>query len=82
MACGLSNMMAPRRRAYSRVARRYGRSPVVGSSRIAERRATETIKGGISLTSFMKFGDRVHIEMLDAAGRSIFGAIDQAVEQA
>ena len=27
----------------------------------------------------MKFGDRIRIEMLDAAGRSIFGAIDQKV---
>jgi fumarylacetoacetate (FAA) hydrolase len=29
----------------------------------------------------MKFGDRVRIEMLDGAGRSIFGAIDQKVVQ-
>jgi len=27
----------------------------------------------------MKFGDRVRIEMLDGAGQSIFGAIDQRV---
>jgi fumarylacetoacetate (FAA) hydrolase len=27
----------------------------------------------------MKFGDRIRIEMLDAGGRSIFGAIDQKV---
>ena len=30
-------------------------------------------------TPFLKFGDRVRIEMLDDAGRSIFGAIDQQV---
>jgi fumarylacetoacetate (FAA) hydrolase len=30
----------------------------------------------------MKFGDRVRIEMLDAEGRSLFGAIDQKVIQA
>jgi fumarylacetoacetate (FAA) hydrolase len=30
-------------------------------------------------TPFMKFGDRIRIEMLDAFGRSIFGAIDQKV---
>jgi fumarylacetoacetate (FAA) hydrolase len=30
----------------------------------------------------MKFGDRIRIEMLDDAGRSIFGAIDQKVVQA
>ena len=29
----------------------------------------------------MKFGDRVRIEMRDADGRSVFGAIDQAVRQ-
>ena len=27
----------------------------------------------------MKFGDRIRIEMLDRAGKSIFGAIDQKV---
>jgi fumarylacetoacetate (FAA) hydrolase len=27
----------------------------------------------------MRFGDRVRIEMFDSAGRTIFGAIDQAV---
>jgi fumarylacetoacetate (FAA) hydrolase len=27
----------------------------------------------------MKFGDRVRMELLDAAGNSIFGAIDQRV---
>jgi fumarylacetoacetate (FAA) hydrolase len=27
----------------------------------------------------MKFGDNVRIEMLDAKGQSIFGAIDQKV---
>jgi fumarylacetoacetate (FAA) hydrolase len=30
----------------------------------------------------MRFGDRVRIEMLDAEGRSIFGAIDQRMVQA
>ena len=30
----------------------------------------------------MRFGDRVRIEMLDAEGRSIFGAIDQKVRVA
>jgi fumarylacetoacetate (FAA) hydrolase len=31
------------------------------------------------VTPFMKFGDRVRIEMFDSHGRSIFGAIDQEV---
>lgn len=53
----------------------------VGSSCIAERRAIETIDQGEPKTPFLKFGDRVRIEMLDAQGRSIFGAIDQIVER-
>jgi fumarylacetoacetate (FAA) hydrolase len=31
------------------------------------------------MTPFFKFGDRIRIEMKDAHGRSIFGAIDQEV---
>ena len=27
----------------------------------------------------MRFGDRVQIEMLDGAGNSVFGAIDQQI---
>jgi fumarylacetoacetate (FAA) hydrolase len=54
----------------------------VGSSCIAERRAIETIEAGAPKTPFMRFGDRVRIEMLDKAGASIFGAIDQTVEHA
>jgi fumarylacetoacetate (FAA) hydrolase len=42
----------------------------------------ETIAEGKPRTPFMKFGDRVRIEMLDSAGNSIFGAIDQVVRQA
>jgi len=53
----------------------------VGSSCIAERRAIETIEHGAPRTPFLNFGDRVRIEMLDAQGRSIFGAIDQTVVQ-
>jgi fumarylacetoacetate (FAA) hydrolase len=51
----------------------------VGSSCIVERRAIEMIESGTARTPFMKFGDRVRIEMLDRDGRSIFGAIDQTV---
>jgi fumarylacetoacetate (FAA) hydrolase len=51
----------------------------VGSSCIVERRAIEMIEKGSPKTPFMKFGDRVRIEMLDRDGRSIFGAIDQTV---
>ena len=53
--------------------------PSVGSACIAERRAIELADGGEVVTQYMRYGDRVRIEMLDAAGRSIFGAIDQRV---
>jgi fumarylacetoacetate (FAA) hydrolase len=53
----------------------------VGYSCIAEIRMIETIESGKPETSFMKFGDRVRIEMLDTEGRSIFGAIDHEVRQ-
>jgi fumarylacetoacetate (FAA) hydrolase len=57
------------------------RDAAVGCSCIAERRVRETIENGQALTPFMKFGDRIRIEMFDRAGRSIFGAIDQNVVQ-
>ena len=53
----------------------------VGYSCIAEIRTIETINDGKPSTSFMKFGDRIRIEMNAASGRSIFGAIDQVVEK-
>ncbi|MDH3490983.1 MAG: fumarylacetoacetate hydrolase family protein [Gammaproteobacteria bacterium] len=53
----------------------------VGYSCIAEIRTIETINDGKPGTSFMKFGDRVRIEMNDASGTSIFGTIDQVVEK-
>jgi fumarylacetoacetate (FAA) hydrolase len=53
----------------------------VGYACIAEQRTVETILAGKPTTPFLRFGDRVRIEMLDAAGASIFGAIDQAVRQ-
>ena len=52
-----------------------------GSSCLAEKRVLEIIKGGKPTTPFMKFGDRVRIEMFDAGGMSVFGAIDQVVEK-
>jgi fumarylacetoacetate (FAA) hydrolase len=50
-----------------------------GSACLAEKRMLETIENGKPTTPFLKFGDRVRIEMLDAEGDSIFGAIDQQV---
>jgi fumarylacetoacetate (FAA) hydrolase len=54
---------------------------IVGSACIAERRMLETIADGVPKTPFLRFGDRVRIEMLDTLGRSIFGAVDQKVVQ-
>lgn len=53
----------------------------VGYSCIAEIRMIETIQNGQPSTPFMKFGDRVEIEMQDAQGASIFGRIDQQVRK-
>ena len=39
----------------------------------------ETIEQGAPATPFLRFGDTVRIDMLDSAGASIFGAIDQVV---
>jgi len=50
-----------------------------GASCLAETRMLEMLATGKPVTPFLKFGDRVRIEMLDAGGRSIFGAIDQRV---
>jgi fumarylacetoacetate (FAA) hydrolase len=52
-----------------------------GYSCIAEKRCLEMIADGKPTTPFMSFGDTIKIEMLDADGKSIFGAIDQQVWQ-
>jgi fumarylacetoacetate (FAA) hydrolase len=51
-----------------------------GSSCLVERRMLEIIDQGKAVTPFLRFGDRVRIEMLDAGGQSIFGAIEQVVQ--
>lgn len=53
-----------------------------GSACIAERRAIEMIEHGAPRTTFMKFGDRVQMEVFGKDGQSLFGAIDQRVVQA
>ena len=52
-----------------------------GYSCIAEKRCLEIIESGEATPEFMKFGDTIRIEMLDADKRSIFGAIDQKIAQ-
>ncbi|MFN7183575.1 MAG: fumarylacetoacetate hydrolase family protein [Thermomonas haemolytica] len=53
-----------------------------GASCFAEKRTVETLEHGKPLTPFMRFGDVVRIEMLDHDGRSVFGAIEQRIQQA
>lgn len=51
----------------------------VGYACLAEVRMYETIETGQPRTPYLKFGDSVRIDMLDAQGASIFGAIEQQV---
>lgn len=51
----------------------------LGYACIAEQRMVETITSGAAVTPFLRFGDSVRIEMKDAAGHSIFGAIEQDI---
>ncbi|SFG92768.1 fumarylacetoacetate (FAA) hydrolase [Duganella sp. CF458] len=51
----------------------------VGYCCLAEVRMYETIEEGKPQTGFLQFGDTVRIEMHDAQGKTIFGAIDQTV---
>jgi fumarylacetoacetate (FAA) hydrolase len=53
----------------------------LGYSCIAEIRMIETIVTGKPVTPFMRFGDTVRIEMKDAKGHSVFGAIEQTVQK-
>lgn len=50
-----------------------------GSSCLAEKRMIEMIDSGKVETSFLKWGDRVEIDMEDDQGNSIFGRIAQKV---
>jgi fumarylacetoacetate (FAA) hydrolase len=50
-----------------------------GASCLAEQRTVETLRDGKPSTPFLKFGDTVRIEITDAAGASLFGAIEQTM---
>jgi len=51
----------------------------IGSSCISERRGIEILDEGAPKTGFMKFGDRVRMDVRSPDGSSVFGAIDQRV---
>ncbi len=53
--------------------------PARGVSCLAERRTREQLSGAPGRTPFLSVGDRVEIEVRDAAGRDLFGTIDQRV---
>ncbi|OYX73874.1 MAG: 2-keto-4-pentenoate hydratase [Caulobacter sp. 32-67-35] len=53
----------------------------LGYSCLAELRTVETLVHGKATTPFLLGGDTVRIEMKDAKGHSIFGAIEQTVER-
>ena len=53
----------------------------LGASCFAEQRTVETLRDGKPSTPFMAFGDLVRIEVLDAEGNSLFGAIEQRIER-
>ena len=50
-----------------------------GISCLAERRTLEILDHGAPRTPFLVPGDRVRIELRDAAGHNVFGTIDQSV---
>ena len=50
-----------------------------GVSCLAEKRALEIIDTGRATTPFLAAGDTIAIEMRDAAGRDLFGRIEQRV---
>ena len=51
----------------------------LGASCLAEQRTVETLRDGKPITPFLKYEDTVRIEITDAAGHSIFGAIEQVI---
>jgi fumarylacetoacetate (FAA) hydrolase len=50
-----------------------------GHSCLAEKRTLEQLESGAPVTPFLKFGDRVSIEMRDAQGQNIFGTLNNRV---
>lgn len=58
------------------------RDPATGHGCIAEARVDEQAEHGAPRTAWLRFGDRVRIDLQDAAGVSICGALDQRVHAA
>ena len=60
----------------------FNKDTKMGCSSLYGIRSEELVSGKEVTTQYLRFGDQVKIEMLDKNGKSIFGAIDQKVEQA
>ncbi len=54
--------------------------PTRGVSCLVERRMRETLASGTTQTPYLKPGDKIRIEVLEPTGRSLFGAIEQSVQ--
>jgi fumarylacetoacetate (FAA) hydrolase len=77
--------------AHAAKSRRLGAGTIIGSGTVSnqdpgngcacliEKRTLELLDTGEIQTPFLKYGDRVEIEMLDPQGNTVFGAIDQRV---
>jgi len=52
-----------------------------GYACLMEARLVEQVEQGAAKTPFLHFGDTVRIEMKDAGGATVFGAIEQRVEK-
>ena len=57
-------------------------APEAGNACITEARVRQMLAGmpEADLHPYLRHGDRVRIEVRDAQGRSVFGAIDQVVQ--
>jgi fumarylacetoacetate (FAA) hydrolase len=58
------------------------RDALAGAVSIAEKRAIEQHGKSAPETAFLQTGDRLRIDMCDASGHSLFGAIEQTVVSA
>ncbi|MDQ3960042.1 MAG: fumarylacetoacetate hydrolase family protein [Pseudomonadota bacterium] len=54
--------------------------PARGCSCIVERRVLEQLESGAVKTPYLQPGDQIRIEVVDSAGHSLFGAIEQQVQ--
>jgi fumarylacetoacetate (FAA) hydrolase len=50
-----------------------------GYACIAEKRTLEQLSGGKAVTRYLAAGESIRIELVDASGQSVFGAIEQRV---